>query len=74
MSELQFVGGTTVEHLMLAFNESSFNSLLGLKLNDLKLFDNTLKEQHTFQLLKNYISKNNQMVDLNLKNTGLNPE
>ena len=44
MSELQFVGGTTVEHLMVAFNESSFNNLLGLKLNDLKLFDNTLKE------------------------------
>ena len=45
MSELQFVGRATVDHLLTAFNESSFNGLLALKLTDLKLFDNILEKQ-----------------------------
>ena len=58
LSELQFVGGTSMGRLMEVLNETSFNGLLCLKLNDLKLFDITNKEEHTFELLKSFISKN----------------
>ena len=48
LSELQFVAGGTVENLMKALTESFYNGLLALKLNDLTLFDNALKEQYAF--------------------------